>query len=80
MNNFRILTIKNAKLSEYYFHMNLNIKEDFQIYISVYTFKSSTFKFLGFLPLSWLHFNNKPRVQEKQWVKDQQFSLSNNSK
>ena len=35
MNNSRILTIKNAKLSGYYFYMNLNIWGDFQICISV---------------------------------------------
>ena len=35
MNNLRILTIKNAKFSGYYFYMNLNIWGDFQIWISV---------------------------------------------
>ena len=35
MNNSRILTIKNAKLSGYYFYMNLNIWGDFKICISV---------------------------------------------
>ena len=35
MNNSRILTIKNAKFSGYHFYMNLNIKGDFQICISV---------------------------------------------
>ena len=35
VNNSKILRIKNAKLSEYYFHMNLNIWGDFQICISV---------------------------------------------
>ena len=34
MNNSTILTIKNAKFSAYYFYMNLNIQEDFQICIS----------------------------------------------
>ena len=27
--------------------------------------------------LSWPHFNNKPRVQEKQQVKDQQYRIFN---
>ena len=35
VNNSRILTIKNAKFSEYYFYMNLNILGDFQFCISV---------------------------------------------
>ena len=35
MNNSRILTIKNAKHSEYYLYMNLYIWGDFQICISV---------------------------------------------
>ena len=35
VNNSRILTIKNAKLSGHHFYMNLNIWGDFQIYISV---------------------------------------------
>ena len=35
VNNSRILTIKNAKLSGYYFYMNLNISGYFQICISV---------------------------------------------
>ena len=30
--------------------------------------------------LSWLHFNDEARVQERQQVKDQQSFLSNNSK
>ena len=34
MNNSRILTIKNAKFSRYYFYMNLNICGDFQICFS----------------------------------------------
>ena len=35
VNNSRIVTIKNAKLSEYYFYMNLNILGNFQICINV---------------------------------------------
>ena len=35
VNNSRILRIKNAKLSEYYFYKNLNLWGDFQICISV---------------------------------------------
>ena len=35
VNNSRILTIKKAKFSRYYFHINLNILRDFQICISV---------------------------------------------
>ena len=35
MNNSRILKINNAKLSGYYFYMNLNICGDFQICIGV---------------------------------------------
>ena len=35
VNNSRILTIKNAKLPEYYLYMNLYIWRDFQICISV---------------------------------------------
>ena len=35
MNDSRILTIKNAKLSGYYFYMNLNVWADCQICISV---------------------------------------------
>ena len=35
VNNSRILTIKNAKLSGYYFYINLNILGDFQICVSV---------------------------------------------
>ena len=35
VNNSSILRIKNAKLSGYYFYMNFNIWEDFQICISV---------------------------------------------
>ena len=31
----KILTIKNAKFSEYYFYINLNVWGDFQICISV---------------------------------------------
>ena len=33
-NNSRILTIKNAKFSGYYFYINLNIWREFQICIS----------------------------------------------
>ena len=35
MNNSKILTIKNAKFSGYYFYMDLNIWGDFQFCISV---------------------------------------------
>ena len=35
VNNLRILSIKNAKFSGYYFYMNLNIQRNFQICISV---------------------------------------------
>ena len=35
MNNSRILTIKNPRISGYYFYLNLNIWGDFQICISV---------------------------------------------
>ena len=35
VNNSGILTIKNAKISGYYFYINLNIYVDFQICISV---------------------------------------------
>ena len=35
VSNSRILMIKNAKLSGYYFYMNFNIWGDFQIWISV---------------------------------------------
>ena len=35
LNYFRILRIKNAKFSGYYFYMNTNIKGNFQICISV---------------------------------------------
>ena len=35
VNNSRIYTIKNVKLSGYYFYMNLNIWGDFKICISV---------------------------------------------
>ena len=35
VNNSRILMIKNAKFSGYYFYMNQNISRDFQICISV---------------------------------------------
>ena len=35
MNNFRILSIKNAKFSKYHFYMNTNISRDLQICISV---------------------------------------------
>ena len=34
-NNSRILRIKIANFSEFYFYMNTNIKGDFQIYIIV---------------------------------------------
>ena len=34
-NNLRILRIKNAKFSGYYFYKNTTIQGDFQIYISV---------------------------------------------
>ena len=35
MNNSVIRMIKNEALSRYYFYMNQNIQEDFQIYVSV---------------------------------------------
>ena len=35
VNNSRLPTTKIAKVSGYYFYMNLNIQEDFQICISV---------------------------------------------
>ena len=35
VNNSTIFTIKNAEFSRYYFYMDLNIQEDFQICISV---------------------------------------------
>ena len=35
VNNLRILSIKNAKFSGYYFYMNLNIQRNIQICISV---------------------------------------------
>ena len=41
-NNSRILTIKNAKFSEYYFYMHLNIWGDFQICTSVPLSRSVT--------------------------------------
>ena len=41
MNNLRIVTIKNAKFSGYYFHMNLKIWGDFQNCISVPLIKAS---------------------------------------
>ena len=48
MNNSRILTIKNAEFSGYYFQTNLNIWGDFQICISVplkgYYSKSRVYK------------------------------------
>ena len=34
-NNLRILRIQNTKFPEYYFHMNMVIKGDFQICINV---------------------------------------------
>ena len=43
VNSSRILTIKNAKFSEYYFYMNLNILGDFQFCISV-KYKKNTNK------------------------------------
>ena len=45
VNNSRILTIKNAKFSEYYVYMNLNIWENFQICISVPLTSMTTFKY-----------------------------------
>ena len=35
VNNSGILMIENAKFSGYYFYINLNIRADFQIWISV---------------------------------------------
>ena len=35
VNNLRILGVKNAKFSGYYYHMNINIQRIFQICISV---------------------------------------------
>ena len=52
MNNSRILIIKNAKPSGYYFYMNLNVWGDFQICISV--------------PLKELS-NTKQKLQKKPW-------------
>ena len=49
VNNSRILTIKNAKFSGYYFYMNFNIWEDFQICISIP---------LMFLKLFWKFWKN----------------------
>ena len=49
MNNSRILTIKNANISGYYFYMNFNIWEDFQICISIP---------LMFLKLFWKSWKN----------------------
>ena len=49
MNNSRILTIKNANISGYYFYMNFNIWEDFQICISIP---------LMFLKLFWKFWKN----------------------
>ena len=49
MNNSRIFTIKNAKFSGYYFYMNFNIWEDFQICISIP---------LMFLKLFWKFWKN----------------------
>ena len=40
-----------------------------QIQMNIY--QSSTYM----KDLSWLHFNDKPRVQERQQVKDQHFYL-----
>ena len=40
-NNSRILKIKNAKFSWYYFYKNTNIYEDFQISISVLLLKNT---------------------------------------
>ena len=45
MNNLRILSIKNAKFSGYYFYMNLNIYRNFQICISVPLIHSMKFLF-----------------------------------
>ena len=36
--------------------------------VQMYMYQSNTYR----KDLSWLHFNNEPRVQEKQQVKDQQ--------
>ena len=35
VNNSKIVTIKNAKFSGYYFYMNLNIWGDFQIFTNI---------------------------------------------
>ena len=49
VNNSRILTIKNAKFSGFYFYMNFNIWEDFQICIGIP---------LMFLKLFWKFWKN----------------------
>ena len=48
VNNSRIVTIKIVKLSRYYFYMNLNMRGDFQIRISV-LFKKNLFLDIKFL-------------------------------
>ena len=52
MNNSIILTIKNANISGYYFYMNFNIWEDFQICISIHLM------FLKLFGKSWKNFRN----------------------
>ena len=40
--------------------------------VQMNVYQSTTYK----KDLSWLHFDDEPRVQERQWVKDQQFYKS----
>ena len=58
VNNLRILKIKNAKLSDYHFYMNLNLRGDFQICISISL--NSSFQKLG-TSSKILFCNLKPR-------------------
>ena len=58
VNNSRILPIKNAKLSGYYFYMNLNMWGDFQICISVplsFPVNDDCMKIANVAELSFLH-------------------------
>ena len=54
VNNLRISSIKNAKVSGYYFYMNLNIWRNFQICISVPLINSYFYSNFNLCPLAWM--------------------------
>ena len=74
-NNSRILRIKNARFSEYYFCINYNLLGDFQICISVPWTKSKLIKVLWSYKLMW-HYKYFAILESKVKVDETYMKMS----